>query len=329
MGYQFTNNASSTLVANLSSIGTTVNITPADASKYAIPSGADFFMATLQKSTGEFEIVKVTANPLDGSFTIVRAQEGTAAIAFVIGDFFSHRLTAGALNSFPQKDGTVQANLNAHKVNGIEAATTAQANKLLACDGDGELAVDIKGNAATATTADELLGVPGTEILQRANHTGNAFTLQVFTADGTWNKPNGCDSIEVTLVGGGGAAGAGDGIGSLNGSSGGDGGMCIGVIDVSAITSLAVQVGAGGVGVVYASGGAGGNGASSTMSTLTAAGGSGGVHNGADGADGSGSGGAVNYTGNNIPIYGNGGAGSNATPGQSGQAGIVIVREFY
>jgi len=186
MAYQFYNNASSVLTGDIGPGDTTVNITHADAGKYPIPSGDSFFVATLVKTTGEFEIVKATANPLDGSFTIERGVEGTEAISFVIGDYFEHRLTAGALNAFPQKDGTLQSGLNAQKVNSIEASTVATANSLLALDADGDFDVDIKGNAAGTATA--------LETARTISISGDATGSASF--DGTTDT-----DIEVTLSG--------------------------------------------------------------------------------------------------------------------------------
>lgn len=56
-------------------------------------SSPDIFLVTLVK-TGSFEIVKVTAKSTD-TFTIERAQEGTTAQAFSIGDKVQMFITAG------------------------------------------------------------------------------------------------------------------------------------------------------------------------------------------------------------------------------------------
>lgn len=61
---------------------------------------------------------------------------------------------------------------------------------------------------------------------------------QVFTSSGTWTKPNGVKTVEVTLVGAGGG-------GSTYGF-GGPGGVIKRTLDVSNITSATVTVGAGG-----------------------------------------------------------------------------------
>jgi len=166
MTYQFKNNAASVLTGGINTTALIVNITPSDAGKYPTPSGDNIFMATLRKATGEREVVKVTNNNGAGAMTIVRAQEGTSPLSFITGDYFEHRLTEGALQSFAQKDGLVQSNLNAQKINSIEASATKAANKLLACDADGDLVVDIKGNALTADTAANSLLLAGNTVAQ-------------------------------------------------------------------------------------------------------------------------------------------------------------------
>lgn len=61
---------------------------------------------------------------------------------------------------------------------------------------------------------------------------------QIFIRSGTWTKPAGVRTCEVTVVGGGG--------GSTNQSSGGAGGYIKRIVDVSATSSVAITVGAGG-----------------------------------------------------------------------------------
>lgn len=76
-------------------------------------------------------------------------------------------------------------------------------------------------------------------------------TTQIFTSSGTWTKPAGCKRVEVTAVGGGGAGGGAQATASTQascGGGGGGGGAFKSSIDVSAISSVVVTVGAGGLG---------------------------------------------------------------------------------
>jgi len=59
----------------------------------ALPYTGDYFHGVIINSSGQSEIVKVTARSTD-SLTVVRGQEGTTIRAFAAGDRFELRLTA-------------------------------------------------------------------------------------------------------------------------------------------------------------------------------------------------------------------------------------------
>lgn len=98
---------------------------------------------------------------------------------------------------------------------------------------------------------------------------------EVVTASGsyTWVKPAGCRNVLVYVTGGGGGARVNDS--SYRGAGGGGGGTAIKFIDVSAVSTVAVTVGAGGA---YARGSGRGStgGTSSFGSYCSATGGLGG-----------------------------------------------------
>lgn len=71
---RFSNNAVSQLAANLLVGGTSLSVTPGDGAKFPSLSAGQYFMATLVKSDGSTEVVKVTGRSTD-TFTIVRAAE--------------------------------------------------------------------------------------------------------------------------------------------------------------------------------------------------------------------------------------------------------------
>ena len=96
--YQFTNNAASTLASSILIGDTSLTVAASTGGLFPTLTGSNFFYCTLQNTTGSIvEIVKVTARSSD-TFTIVRAQEGTAASAFASGDKVELRLTAGEIN---------------------------------------------------------------------------------------------------------------------------------------------------------------------------------------------------------------------------------------
>jgi hypothetical protein len=101
MGYPlFTNNAATGLVYPITSSATTLYVNGGSGSLFPNPTGGNYFMITLINAlTGNMEIVQCTARSGD-VFTIVRAQEGTTAQAFAIGDAVQLRITASSLQTF-------------------------------------------------------------------------------------------------------------------------------------------------------------------------------------------------------------------------------------
>lgn len=102
MSALFKNNATALLAASISTSGTTLVLAAGSGIKFPVLTGPDFFYGTIYDSAGNYEIVKVTARVAD-SLTVVRAQEGTTALAFSSGDAFAQRVTAASLNDFAQK----------------------------------------------------------------------------------------------------------------------------------------------------------------------------------------------------------------------------------
>lgn len=94
----FTNNASTTLASGISDVATSLTVASGNGAEFPNPTSPDYFLATLEAGETR-EIVKVTARATD-TFTVVRAQEGTAAVAWSSGDKIELRLTAGALQEF-------------------------------------------------------------------------------------------------------------------------------------------------------------------------------------------------------------------------------------
>lgn len=136
---------------------------------------------------------------------------------------------------------------------------------------------------------------------------GSLLRFTAFTANGTWNKGNRTRMALVAVIGGGGAGGgvSDAAAGAACGAGGGGGGCALKLIDVTAIASATIVVGAATTGTT----GAGGTGANNSWSdgtnTLTGNGGTGGTqmaHTAGSSAVNSGSGGTG--TGGDINIRG-------------------------
>jgi len=102
--YQLAANlAKSTLASNLSSGGTTISLAPGTGALFPSPGANQYFTLTLKDAaTGTFtEIVWCTARTTD-TLTVIRAQEGTTARAWLAGDQANNLWTAGSFQNLTQ-----------------------------------------------------------------------------------------------------------------------------------------------------------------------------------------------------------------------------------
>lgn len=95
MSLKIANNAVSRLAASLSASSTNLGVLPGEGAKFPSLADGDWFPLVIIKSDGSLEIVRCTARSSD-TFTITRAQEGTAALAFSAGDRVELRATKAA-----------------------------------------------------------------------------------------------------------------------------------------------------------------------------------------------------------------------------------------
>lgn len=92
------NNAATTLSTAITTTGQ-LSMVVVDSSKFPTPTGGDYFYCTLLDASNIPEIVKVTA-VAGSTFTIVRAQESTAARTFTSGASVRLALTAAVMGEF-------------------------------------------------------------------------------------------------------------------------------------------------------------------------------------------------------------------------------------
>lgn len=203
MAFQFTNNATTTLASSITAASTTITVASGTGSLFPVPTGTDFFHATLADTAGNTEIVRVTSRATD-SFTVLRAQEGTTARNFSAGDRVELRVTAGILNSVAYNDsptftGTPKAPTAVTADTTNQIATTAFVAARVGQDAptktgsgaSGTWNINIAGNAATADSAQNAISAV-TQPAKTANNTiaTTAFvdalrSLSASTATGT------------------------------------------------------------------------------------------------------------------------------------------------
>lgn len=117
--FLFANNARSTLASGITAVATSIFLQTGDGAKFPSPGASEQFALTLVDSSGNIEVAYCTSRATD-TLTVVRAQEGTSGIPFASGDVAELRLTDGALDNVPQKDGIVQVGLNSDKWDGAD-----------------------------------------------------------------------------------------------------------------------------------------------------------------------------------------------------------------
>ena len=121
MGVLFTNNASTTLSAAISSTSAT-SISVASSSTFPAPGAGEYFYATIDDGTN-IEIVKVTA--VSGTtWTVVRASDNTSAATFANGTTIQLRTAAALLTDIQQNIAAKSANQTVYNATTASSATT-------------------------------------------------------------------------------------------------------------------------------------------------------------------------------------------------------------
>ncbi len=107
--FLFNNFAQSVLASGISASDITLTIPSVEASEFPSPVAGEAFVITLWDGVSAAEICYVSANA-NGVFTIIRAQEGTTALAWLAGTQVRHALTKGSVGSIIQ-EGFISANV--------------------------------------------------------------------------------------------------------------------------------------------------------------------------------------------------------------------------
>ena len=142
MAIKWANNATTTIASGISSGSTTITVAGGTGSLFPTAGGADYFYATLNDSSNNIEIVKVTGRSGD-VMTVVRGQDGTTAQAFIGGDKFELRPTAAGLAA---------ASSGGTKCIGVECIALAAAGEDVDYVGaSGEIELDENGDPTAST----------------------------------------------------------------------------------------------------------------------------------------------------------------------------------
>lgn len=104
MPVKLTNLATSTLAGAINSSVTSLAISSGDVDKFPTLSDGEWFPLVVVDNAGNREIMKVTARS-GATLTVVRGQEGTAAISFANGSLCELRTTAAALSELSLASG--------------------------------------------------------------------------------------------------------------------------------------------------------------------------------------------------------------------------------
>lgn len=155
------NNATSYLAGSLTTVATSLTVAIGTGSLFPTLSGSDVFYVTLTNVSNQNEIVKVTAKASD-TFTIVRAQDGTTAKSFAIGDKVELRLIKAVFDDKASlTDNNTFSGTNNIVVNtssdAVRITQTGTGNALVVEDSTNPdstpFVVDASGNVGIGTTA--------------------------------------------------------------------------------------------------------------------------------------------------------------------------------
>lgn len=348
---QFANNASSTLAQNITGVDTTIYLAAGEGSLFPTPTATEVFYATIYNTSSTlWEIVLVTARSGD-VLTVIRAQEGTTAQTWLVGDSLGMYPTAATMNQLIQIDQLQQGTYNVVQAGGTANALTCQITSDLTSIPDGMTLVvkPVLANTGAATIQVTMGStiLPAVPIVKGRNldieatdipSSGYPVQLIYSAIFGAWVMQMPATLITPPvppvyainyLIAAGGGGSSGDRAGG-----GGAGGVVLGTITASTGNNYTIFIGGGGTGG-YPTSTPGTNSYITGIVTVTGGGpsntggGSGGGGHGSyeseggnPGAGGFGITGQGNYGGNGGPIgAGGGGGGGSSGAGGGGYAG--------
>lgn len=201
MTYKFTNYASTTLAAGITTSATTITLASGGGSLFPSLSAGDYFYGTLVDSSNNLEIVLVTARSTD-TLTVTRAQDGSTARAFLTGDKFELRVTAAFLGGL-KADAKAELLAAANSWAGINTFTQNMAiGTTLGAWNTGYNAWQLGAAASIATASDLSVTVASNALIT----TGGSTLYQAAGYATRWRQLNGVHLFSAAASGAANAA---------------------------------------------------------------------------------------------------------------------------
>ena len=187
MSVLVTNNASTTLLAGVSSGDTTLTVPVGLGDLFPVIASPDVAYLTLEDAAGNIEVVKATARTSGAdSITVVRGQDGTSALAWLAGDALGLRPTAAIINT-----------LVAEIVGKEDTTNKGAANGYASLDASSKV-------QEVALQADSLSGVSASATELNYNDISTLGTVQAektVTADSSGDITNSAGEYKGDIVG--------------------------------------------------------------------------------------------------------------------------------
>lgn len=190
MGVLFKNNASSTLDTAISASDLGLAVAYGDGTLFPTVGASEYYYMTIEATDGTYEVVKVTARSGD-SMTIVRAQEGTTALAFTAGARCEIRMTnQGIVDKVADASNLTANSVTFDKIEQVAAA------KVLGSIAGGDIA------ELSVTSVLDLIGSTQGQILYRGASSWSALGVgtsgQLLQSGGAAANPSWVTGIALT-----------------------------------------------------------------------------------------------------------------------------------
>lgn len=194
MAVLLTNNASSRLAVALTAGATSFSVTSGEGAEFpSLAAGSgNWFPVTLVKASGALEIVRCTARAGD-VFTVTRAQEGTSAQAFSVGDRVELRLTKAVIDDILQQlsDLSNAALLDANNLSDVASKPTARTNLGLGTAAVADVVTSNSDRTAGRALIPGSYGIGGNPVQQTGDLNALNYTHFFTTTAATLNVPVG------------------------------------------------------------------------------------------------------------------------------------------